>query len=188
MTHFSRLFAWVYVVATGLPPAAPAQAPQVGQVQSLTVLTLSMQVGSTDSETRRVAYAPPPGWYVRGHEVRCTKKSGNTSYTVNTVPQDWSYISEEKVRDAYKGLLDLAAQAHSAGLRAKVAAEQEQLLNEVRKVRSTHHALVVDVTVRGEGFLRGGGSLELTVTAELVFVGTEETLAQAVARHKQALK
>jgi hypothetical protein len=188
MTHFSRLVAWACVAAAWLPPAAPAQAPQVGQVQSLTVITLSMQVGSTDAETKRVAYAPPPGWYVRGHQVRCTKKNGNTSYTVNTVPQDWSYVSEEKAQEAYKALLDLAAQAHNAGLRGKVAAEQEQLLNEVRKVRSTHHALVVDVTVRGEGFLRGGGSLELTVTAELVFVGTEETLAQAVARHKEALK
>src|SRR5262245_34192314 len=37
--------------------------------------TLSMQVGSTDSETKRVAYAPPPGWYVRGHQVRCAKKT-----------------------------------------------------------------------------------------------------------------
>jgi hypothetical protein len=188
MTHFSRVFAWAWFAAAGLTPPAPAQAPQVGQVQTLTVITLSMQVGSTDAETKRVAYAPPPGWYVRGHEVRCTKKSGNTSYTVNTVPQDWSYITEEKVHEAYKALLDLVAQAHNAGLRAKVAAEQEQMLNEVRKVRSTHHALVVDVTVRGEGFLRGGGSLELTVTAELVYVGTEESLARTIARHKEALK
>ncbi len=42
--------------------------------------------------------------------------------------------------------------------------------------------------MRGEGFLRGGGALELTVTAELVYVGTDESLAASVARNKERLK
>lgn len=187
MARCTSLLVLGCVLLTACPPMAAAQTPKVGQVQTLTVITLSMQVGSLDSETKRVTYAPPPGWYVRGHAVACTKKAGNTSYTVNTVPQDWSYVSEEMVRDAYKGLLDLAAQAQNAGLRAKLDAEQEKMASEVRKVRSTHHALVVDATVRGEGFLRGGGCLDMTVTAELVYVGTEESLARAVAEHQKVL-
>jgi hypothetical protein len=167
---------------------AVAQTPKVGQVQTLTVITLPMQVGRLDSETKRVTYAPPPGWYVRGHSVTCTKKAGNTSYTVSTVPQDWNYVTEEMAHDAYKGLLDLAAQAQNPGLRAKLDAEQEKLISEVRKVRSTHHALIVDATVRGEGFLRGSGSLDMTVTAELVYVGTKESLEQNVAEHRATLK
>src|SRR4051794_31210201 len=118
MARCTSVVAWGWVLVTALPPAANAQTPKVGQVQTPTVITISMQVGSLDAETKRVAYAPPPGWYVRSHAVACTKKTGNSSYTVNTVPQDWSYVSEEKVRDAYKGLLDLAAQAQNVGLRA----------------------------------------------------------------------
>ena len=87
------------------------------------------------------------------------------------MPQDWSWCSEEKVGESYKLLIDLAGQAGDAGMRGKFASDKEQLLTERRKVRSTHHALVVDATARGEGFLRGGGALELTVTAELVYVG-----------------
>jgi hypothetical protein len=167
--------------------AARAEAPSVGAVQRLTVITLSMQVGSTEKETKRVTYTPPPGWYVRGHRVDCVKKFGNSSFTVNTVPRDWTFVSEEKINESYKVLIDLAARAQNAGLKAKFALEQEQLLRELRKVRSTHHALVVEATARGEGFLRGGGGLQLTVTADLVYVGTDESLANAVARHRSKL-
>jgi hypothetical protein len=182
----SRILATlVLALAPGL---ASAQAPRVGQVQRLTVITLSMQVGSTEKETKRVTYTPPPGWYVRGHRVDCAKRFGNSSYSVNTVPRDWTFVSEEKINESYKVLLDLAAQAHNAGLKAKFDLEREQILSELRNVRSTHHALVVEATARGEGFLRGGGGLQLTVTADLVYVGTEESLAKAIARHKDKLK
>jgi hypothetical protein len=156
----------------------------VGEARKLTVITISMQVGSTEKEAKHVTYTPPPGWYVRSHAVDCPKKQGNSSYSVNTVPQDWSWSSEEKIQESYKLLADLAAKANNAGLQAKFALEKEQLLTELRKVRSTHHALVVDATARGEGFLRGGGALQLTVTAELVYVGTEEAFARHVQRHK----
>jgi len=46
----------------------------------------------------------------------------------------------------------------------------------------------VDASARGEGFLRSGGGLELTVTAELVFVGTDASLDEAVARHRTHLE
>jgi hypothetical protein len=187
MAQCNRVATWACFLVVALPWTAAAQTPKVGQVQKLTVITLSMQVGNTDSDTRRIAYAPPPGWYVKSHQVNCTKKSGNTSYSVNTVPGDWAFVTEDKVEESYKLLLDLAGQAQNAGLRTKFAAEREQLLAEVRKVRSTHHALVVDATVRGEGFLRAGGSLDMTVTAELVYVGTEESLARAVAEHQKML-
>ena len=166
-----------------VPPSAQAQVPQVGEVQRLKVITISMQVGSTEKETKQVTYTPPPGWYVRSHSVDCTNKSGNSSFSVNTVPQNWNWLSEEKVRESYKRLLDVAGEAHDAGLRAKLALEQDSMLKELRKVRSTHHALVVDATAKGEGFLRGGGGIELTVTAELVFLGTDEHFSKTTAKH-----
>ena len=165
-----------------------AEAPQAGDVQRLTVITISMTVGGTEKETKKVTYTPPPGWYVRSHAVDCTKKAGNSSFAVSTVPQDWAFLSEDNVKESYKALIDLAAQVQNAGMKAQFEAEQDQLLTELRNVRSSHHALVVDATARGEGFLRAGGTLELTVTAELVYVGTDESLAAAVARGKEKLK
>src|SRR5262245_26146810 len=106
------------------PGVAQKDGPKVGEVQRLTVITVSMQVGSTEKETKRVTYTPPPGWYVRGHEVECKAKTGNSSFTVNTVPQDWSFVTEEHVNKTYRALMDVAAQAHDVGLKARLALEQ----------------------------------------------------------------
>ncbi len=165
-----------------------ADEPKRGDVQRLQVITLSMQVGSVEKESRQVTYTPPPGWYVRSHTVDCIRKYGNSSYTVATVPQNWGWLSEEKIVDSYKTLIELAARAKDMALQTKFAHERDAMLSELHKVRATHHALVVDATARGEGWLRGGGGLQLTVTAELVYVGTEEDLGRAVERHRSQLK
>ena len=164
-----------------------AQAPHVGDVQKLKVITLSLQAGSTEKESKQVTYSPPPGWYVRSHAVS-VKKTGKSSFTITTVPQNWSWLSEDKITESYKLLLELAAKAKDAGLHAKFTQERDAMLSELRNVRASHHALVVDATARGEGFLRGGGSIDLTVTAEIVYVGTEEHLGQTVKGHHAKLK
>lgn len=181
MTRNMRTGSWAcwFLAATAAAWASPcqpsAQPPRPGDVQWLTVITLSMQAGSTEKETRQVTYSPPPGWYVRSHRVACTKKYGHSAFSVTTVPRDWGWSSEEKADQASKTLIDVEAKAGSAGGKAKLALNQEQKRSGLRKVRSTHHALIVDATAKGEGFLRGGGGIELTVTAELVFTGTEES-------------
>jgi hypothetical protein len=159
----------------------------VGEVQRLKAITISLRVGSTEKESKQVTYTPPPGWYVRSHSVNCTARYGPSSFAVNTVPRDWDWLSEEKVKESYKYLIELAGKANKSGLQAKFALERDALLEELRRVRATHHALVVDATARGEGFLRGGGGLELTVTAELVYLGTEESLKQLAAQHQASL-
>jgi hypothetical protein len=174
--------------------AAGGQPPRPGDVQRLDVVSVSLQVGSTEKESRQVTYTPPPGWYVCGHSVRCTAKRGNSSYSVATVPRNWSWLSEEQVKESYKVLIDLAGKCHSgpavepSELQAKFALERDALLRGLRRVRATHHALVVEATARGEGFLRGGGCVELTVTAELIYVGTKESLEEATSRRRAALE
>jgi hypothetical protein len=160
------------------------QSPQPGEVQRLTVITISLQVGSTEKESKRVTYTPPPGWYVRSHQVECIRKTGNSSYSITTVPRDWSWSSEDRVRESYSTLIDLAGKSGNAGLKAKFAMQRDQTLTELRKVRSTHHALVVDATAKGEGFLRSSGGLELTVTAELIYLGTNDSLSRTIAEHR----
>jgi hypothetical protein len=164
-----------------------AQAPHVGDVQRLKVITVSMQVGSTEKESKQVTYSPPPGWYVRSHTVSI-RKAGKSSFSVTTVPQNWNWLSEDKISESYKLLLELAAKAKDPGLHAKFTQERDAMLGELRKVRASHHALVVDVTARGEGLFRGGGSIDLMVIAEIVYVGTDEELGQTVKQHHAKLK
>src|ERR1700740_1280625 len=114
----------VMALALATPGAARAQAPRPGEVRWLTVITISLQVGGTEKETRQVTYTPPPGWYVRSHRVDCTKKYGNSSFSVNTVPQDWGWSSEAKVSESYKARIDLAGKAADLGLQARLAQER----------------------------------------------------------------
>lgn len=156
----------------------PAGTPRVGEIRTVAVISLSLAVGSTGREVKRVTYAPPPGWYVRGHRVECQEKSGLSSFTVNTLPREWSSLTEEQVKETYRGLLDMAAKAYQVAAGAKLAAEQDRTLAEVRKATSSHHVLVVEATVKGEGYFRSGSTLNLTVLADLVYVGTPEAIAR----------
>jgi hypothetical protein len=181
---------WTVVITSAslFPGVADGQAPHVGQIQKLQVITVAMQVGSTEKESKKVTYSPPPGWYVRSHFVDCTAKTGNSSFSVTTVPQNWNWSSEDKIQESYKFLIDLAAKAENKNLANKFQLERNEALSELRRCRSSHHALVLDATARGAGFLKGGGSLQLTVTAELVYVGTQADLNKTVARHKARMK
>jgi hypothetical protein len=175
--------------ALGLLSVRPvvSQEPQPGDIQRLKVITISMRVGSTEKDSKQVTYTPPPGWYVRSHVVDCTAKYGNSSFTVTTVPPNWDWLTEEKNRDSYKALFDVAGRAQHVGGQLKVNQEQETLLRASRGVRANHHALVVEATARGEGILRGGGGLELIVTAELVYIGPGVGLGDDMSPHRARL-
>lgn len=168
----ARLYAALVAATLAHPGLARAQLPLVGEVQRVQVVTLCLRVGSTEKESKQVTYTPPPGWYIRSHCVDCATRQGNSSFAVYTVPRAWNWLSTAKAHESSKVLLDLAGKSHAAQAQGKFALERDALLREKRRVRSTHHALIVDATARGEGFLRGGGCLELTVTAELVYLGT----------------
>ena len=87
--RLERWLAAILAATATLPGSAHGQTPRVGEVQKVQVITISMQVGSTEKESKQVTYTPPPGWYVRSHTVNCTAKHGNSSFSVNTVPRRW---------------------------------------------------------------------------------------------------
>ena len=146
--------------------------PSPGTVKTLPVVSVALEVGSTEKQTRRVVYAPPPGWYVRSHRVVCTKKHGLSSYTVNTVPAGWGWSSDEEATEASKARAAVAGAVHEVRFGGQAGVETDQSAAGRQNVSASHHALVVEVLARGAGFLRGGAGVELTVQAELVYLGT----------------
>jgi hypothetical protein len=172
MIRASRI-TFALLTASFLAAASPAQQIAPGTVQTLPVITLSLNVGSTEKEVRRVVYAPPPGWHIRSHRVECTAKTGLASYTVNTVPADWVWSSDDAAIEAAKANAAAAAQAHGFGGQAQGVTESRKVTAERQRTTASHHALVVEATAHGSGFLGKGAGLELTVYAELVYVGAE---------------
>jgi hypothetical protein len=131
-------------------------------------------VGSTEKESKQVTYTPPPGWFIRTHAVDCTRRLGNASFAVSTVPAQWSWSSAEKDEESDKHLVEATLSAREAGLQGRPKRQRAAALGQSRQANSSHHALVLDATAKGEGLFHGGGALELTVTAELVYGGSGE--------------
>lgn len=166
------LFALSAAPAVAQPPAAEPAAPAVGAVRELPVVSVSLAVGSTDKETKRAVYAPPPGWYVRSHRIVAANRTGSVTYSVGTVPAGWNWVSDE--RAAASGKVNGAAGLqlpNGLGAGGQVAGAQESAVAGRQVTAASHHVLVVDVTAKGAGLWQGGGGVDLTVFAEIVYLG-----------------
>src|SRR5207342_3003454 len=95
---------------TGLAGLASGQtSPVAGAIQRLPVITLDLRVGSTEKQSKRATYTPPPGWHVRSHYVVCAQRYGHTSYLVSTVPAGWGWASEERLTEWHRQQTEVAA-------------------------------------------------------------------------------
>lgn len=115
-----------------------------------------------------------PAGYIRSHRVSWTKKQGLASYAVTTIPAHWASSSEEAKGEVAKANAEAEGGLNGLkGAKGKVAGAKEHAATEKQTQTFSHHALVVDAAVQGAGFLRAGASIELTITAEMVYVGKE---------------
>ena len=67
--------------------------------------------------------------------------------------------------------LRAALKGHAPPVEAGASYRVERTTADRTRRSASHHALVVEATAGGTGFLGSGGTLELTVAAELVYVG-----------------
>ena len=150
-----------------------AREPVPGEVRTCQVVSVALSVGSLEKDAKRIVYAPPPGWYIRSHTVECKGKVGSASYAVNTVPADWSWDASETSWDETKVRAAASAVAKGAvhPVQASGSYRVEKASGDQVRRAASHHALVVEATVRGGGLLGSGAGMELTVTADLVYLG-----------------
>ncbi|HVK17544.1 MAG TPA: hypothetical protein VM533_11400 [Fimbriiglobus sp.] len=166
-----QLAQYVIVPAFLATGAARADEPPVGTVRTLPVVSVSLAVGSLERESKRVVYAPPPGWYVRSHRVVSDRKHGVVTYTVNTVPAGWNWLSDERSRKASRSSAEAMVATVQSWAGGKASTTSDSTSTGRQANTSSHHVLVVDVSAKGEGLFCGGGGVELTVYAEMVYLG-----------------
>jgi hypothetical protein len=171
MTAARITFPALLALALLAPPAAAAD-PAVGTVRELPVVSVSLAVGSTERDTKRVVYAPPPGWYVRSHRVRVANRAGTVTYSVSTVPAGWQWVSDERAAASGRaaGSVGLAL-PNGLPVGGQASGAHDSAVAGRQANTSSHHVLVVDVTARGAGLWQGGAAVELTVYAEMVYLG-----------------
>lgn len=158
-------------VAGNSAVATTPTAPPVGAVQTLSVLSVSLSVGGTGRETKRAVYSPPPGWHVRSHHVAVANRYGNVNYAVSTVPAGWDWKADEQAASANKSSAAGTVSAYKFSGGGQLATARDASATDHHAVASSHHLLVIDVAARGNGFLQSGSGVELTVVAEMVYLG-----------------
>lgn len=177
MSAPQMFLALVFTLSAVATSPAPADAPTapcpppVGTVQTLPVLSVALAVGSTGRETKRAVYAPPPGWYVRSHRVVVANKYGTVTYAVSTVPAGWDWKADEQAASAGRSSAAGTVSAYKIQGGGQVATARDANTADHHAVVSSHHLLVIDVAARGCGFLQSGSGVELTVVAEMVYLG-----------------
>jgi hypothetical protein len=182
MSATRTLLAPVVALAVSLGGAAPANpndnpcvpcgtAPAVGTIRTLPVLSVSLAVGGTGHESKRAVYSPPPGWYVRSHRVRVTNRYGTVNYAVSTVPAGFDWRTDEQAASAGKSSAIGAVSAYKVSGGGQLATATTATATDHQTVATSHHVLVIEVTARGAGFLQSGSGVDLTVVAEMVYLG-----------------
>lgn len=153
------------------PPTRAADGPPIGTTLTMPVASAAVSASGTGRESRRVVYAPPPGWYVRSHRVVTSYRVGSVAYSVSTVPAGWAWRAEEQTATEGKSAAAGTLSAYKVSAGGQASAEQSASSSDIQATAASHHALVIDVSARGPGLWRGESGLELTVVAELVYVG-----------------
>ena len=159
-------------VAVAAVPTRAADPPPVGAEECIAVLTVSMAVGSFGRDSKWAVYAPPPGWYIRSHHVSVSNRTGYVTYTVSTVPTGWKWESDEQAASSGRGSGSLGLAIPSVvPVGGQAAAARDAAVRDRHANASSHHMLFVEVTAQGAGLLRGGGGADLTVYADMVYLG-----------------
>ncbi|HEY1188156.1 MAG TPA: hypothetical protein VGE74_10890 [Gemmata sp.] len=152
-------------------PCSPNELPKVGTVRTLPVLSVSLTVGGTGREAKRAVYSPPPGWYVRSHRVQVSNRYGTVTYAVSTVPAGFEWRTDEQAASAGKSSTGGTVSAYKVSGGGQFATVRDATATDHQALATSHHVLVIDVGVRGSGFLQSGSGVDLTVIAEMVYLG-----------------
>lgn len=172
-TKWRHFLEFLVVAITCQSGAVSAQTAQIGDVQVLPVISVSLQVGSTGKETKRTTYSPPPGWYIRSHQVVCIKRYGTSSFAVNTVPAGWVWNSEAQSRELHERLSDVTAKAEDVATQLKLNMKRDDAVYDLLRTSAGNHALILETSATGNGLFRSGSGIELQVVAEMIYIGKD---------------
>ena len=167
----TRISFFTFPIFTLPLPGAAAADPTVGTTLTIPVASVAVSADGSGREAKRVVYAPPPGWYVRSHRVVVTRKEGAVSYAVNTVPAGWAWRAEEQAAMEARGSGSATVTAYKVSAGGQAAGSHGSAASESQATASSHHVLIVEAVARGPGLWRGASEIELTVVADLVYLG-----------------
>jgi hypothetical protein len=168
---------WVYLLITccvglAMGPAAQAQY-EPGQRRTRDVCHLRLRCGNTGSDSGEATHQPDQGWVIVDYDVVVETEYGERNYRCDYVQPNSRLVSGEFVQSQFREALAGAYRNGLQSVAANIQNEQSRLLNRLRSLASSHRAIVLSGSIRGEGRFQGGGSLMAHVRVVEEFVGDE---------------
>lgn len=179
----AMLAIWVVCVAVAGPAFGQQAKPQRAcEQREVHAISISLKTGWRGKKEVNETYGPPPGWVIIEHRVDIKKKEGNVNYSVSTLPDKFTGISAEEVKNAYSNLAESAAKLHLVEYQAKLNLEKQDLLKrfEMKSVSSG--------VIEAKASIDGSGELELVVFAKIAKSATNVSLSEIQRLHTENMR
>jgi hypothetical protein len=145
--------------------------PTLGSTRTKNVCYLSLKCGNTSSDGGSAVYQPDDGWTIVSYTPVVTSKYGQVSYSVNQLQANGSFASKEYVESKYKYAIEAAYSQGLSTYGGKIKGEENSVLSYISEYKSSHKAISINGKIKGEGALRGGASLQISVKVTEKYVG-----------------
>ncbi len=127
----------------------------------------------TDSQS--VVFNPPPGYIIIDQNFQGIIDFGNTSKTISQVAPNSSFISIEELKSAYDSAIDLAVSlGKGKDYTGSLTEKYNQELKTLKSIQSSHQALELKASARGNGWFMGGSKIEYKLNVRLRCVGYKD--------------
>lgn len=144
---------------------------QLGAKHTVSGPSVNKNVGIFGEEKDQEVWSPSsPDLYIWDHEVIVNGKFGDgTGYSISQVPANFNFISNSKIEDTYRGLIDVAAQKGENIYKGRLELEERAVRETFQSIQSTHNTLILKWKCRGDHVpFGGGGGLDVSTKITVV--------------------
>lgn len=130
------------------------------------------------TDVQSSVFNPPPGYIIIGQEFVRIEDFGNTSKTISQVAPNSSFISLEELKSAYDSAINLAVSlGKGKDYTGSLTEKYNQELRTLKSIQSSHQALELKASARGNGWFMGGSKIEYKLNVRLRCVGYKDANA-----------
>ena len=141
-------------------------------------LELKVRSGNTDSDAGSATYQPDPGWAISNFSVSVNTDFGETSKSISYVQANSVLVTDQEIQQTYDLLINAALQKGLDNYAGQFQVDRTKALNARHTIASTNRGIVAEAHCSGQGLFGGGASLDFSIFADEVYVGTSGDLQQ----------
>ncbi len=127
----------------------------------------------------------PDGWVVIDYRDNRQSKYGRAGVNISYVQAGGRFVSSQEIGDSYNSLIHAAYEKDFRRYAGKLREERDAFMRTSQLFESSHNTIVVTAKARGSQntFDRRGASIKGFLQLKLVYLGTNDDIANKVSQH-----